>query len=159
AAGARDQPSARRQREDRDRGVQGAQRPRAPGRPHVLEARHRSLGADQRLEPERRVQELQGQQGPGGGDQDRPGCALQQHGPDHRSARPREPDALLAGNAYPGGKEGGRGVVTAPTLSLYQFMPYGAPELKEVARKYMVRALGAASAAWLVLFMLSMGTS
>src|SRR5262245_47144853 len=38
-------------------------------------------------------------------------------------------------------------------------MPYGAPELKEVARKYLVRSLGAASAAWLVLFLLSMGTS
>jgi len=49
--------------------------------------------------------------------------------------------------------------VSAPTVSLYQFMPYGAPELKEVARKYLVRALGVASAAWLVLFMLSMGTS
>jgi protein TonB len=49
--------------------------------------------------------------------------------------------------------------VSAPTVSLYQFMPYGAPELKEVARKYLVRALGAASAAWLVLFVLSMGTS
>jgi len=49
--------------------------------------------------------------------------------------------------------------VSAPSVSLYQFMPYGAPELKEVARKYLVRALGVASAAWLVLFMLSMGTS
>ena len=49
--------------------------------------------------------------------------------------------------------------MSAPTISLYQFMPYGAPELKEVARKYLVRALGAASAAWLVLFVLSMGTS
>jgi periplasmic protein TonB len=49
--------------------------------------------------------------------------------------------------------------VNAPSMSLYQFMPYGAPELKEVARKYLVRALGTASAAWLVLFMLSMGTS
>ena len=49
--------------------------------------------------------------------------------------------------------------MSAPTVSLYQFMPYGAPELKEVARKYLVRALGAASAAWLVLFLLSMGTS
>ena len=49
--------------------------------------------------------------------------------------------------------------MSAPSVSLYQFMPYGAPELKEVARKYLVRALGVASAAWLVLFMLSMGTS
>ena len=49
--------------------------------------------------------------------------------------------------------------MSAPSVSLYQFMAYGAPELKEVARKYLVRALGVASAAWLVLFMLSMGTS
>ena len=27
-------------------------------------------------------------------------------------------------------------------ISLFQFMPYGAPELKEVARRYMVRAVG-----------------
>jgi protein TonB len=49
--------------------------------------------------------------------------------------------------------------VSAPTISLYRFMPYGAPELKEVARKYMVRAVGVASAAWIVLFALSFGTS
>lgn len=49
--------------------------------------------------------------------------------------------------------------MSAPSISLYQFMPYGAPELKEVARKYLVRALSVASAAWLVLFLLSMGTS
>ena len=49
--------------------------------------------------------------------------------------------------------------MSAPTISLYQFMPYGAPELKEVARKYLVRALGTASAAWVVLFLLSLGTT
>ena len=49
--------------------------------------------------------------------------------------------------------------MSAPSIGLYQFMPYGAPELKEVARKYLVRALSVASAAWLVLFLLSMGTS
>ncbi len=46
-----------------------------------------------------------------------------------------------------------------PTVSLYQFMPYGAPELKEVARKYMVRAVMVGSAVWIVLFMLTLGTS
>ena len=45
------------------------------------------------------------------------------------------------------------------TISLYQFMPYGAPELKEVARKYMVRAVGVASAMWIVIFLMSFGTS
>ena len=49
--------------------------------------------------------------------------------------------------------------MSAPTVSLYQFMPYGAPELKEVARKYLVRSLAVASAAWIVLFVLSMGAS
>ena len=33
------------------------------------------------------------------------------------------------------------------SVSLYEFMPYGAPELKEVSRKYMTRAvIGAALA-------------
>ena len=45
------------------------------------------------------------------------------------------------------------------TNSLFQFMPYGAPELKEVARKYMVRAVGVASSAWILVFLLSFGTS
>jgi protein TonB len=50
--------------------------------------------------------------------------------------------------------------VKAPALpSLYQFMPYGAPELKEVARKYMVRAVIVGSALWIVVFLLGLGTS
>lgn len=47
----------------------------------------------------------------------------------------------------------------APAISLYQFMPYGAPELKEVARKYMVRSIMVAAAVWIVVFLLSLGTS
>ncbi len=46
-----------------------------------------------------------------------------------------------------------------PAVSLYEFMPYGAPELKEVSRKYMVRAVSVASVGWIVLFLLSLGTS
>jgi protein TonB len=42
--------------------------------------------------------------------------------------------------------------------ALFQFMPYGAPELKEVARKYMFRGVLVGSASWLVVFLLSMGT-
>jgi periplasmic protein TonB len=42
---------------------------------------------------------------------------------------------------------------------LFQFMPYGAPELKEVARKYMFRGVLVGTAAWLLLFLLSFGTS
>jgi protein TonB len=38
-------------------------------------------------------------------------------------------------------------------------MPYGAPELKEVARKYMFRGVLVGSGAWLVVFLLSLGTS
>jgi periplasmic protein TonB len=43
--------------------------------------------------------------------------------------------------------------------SLFQFMPYGAPELKEAARKYMFRGVLVGSGAWLLLFLLSFGTS
>lgn len=49
--------------------------------------------------------------------------------------------------------------MSAPTGSLYQFMPYGAPELKEVARKYMVRAVIVGSSLWVLIFLLSLGTS
>lgn len=45
------------------------------------------------------------------------------------------------------------------TISLYQFMPYGAPELKEVARKYMVRSVVVASSIWIIVYLLSFGTS
>jgi protein TonB len=38
-------------------------------------------------------------------------------------------------------------------------MPYGAPELKEVARKYMVRAVVVGSALWILIFLLSLGTT
>ncbi len=46
-----------------------------------------------------------------------------------------------------------------PAEALFQFMPYGAPELKEVARKYMFRGVLFGSIAWLVLFLLSFGTT
>src|SRR5438105_9029227 len=36
-------------------------------------------------------------------------------------------------------------------------MPYGAPELREVARRYMVRAVMVGSAIWIVAFLLSLG--
>jgi protein TonB len=42
--------------------------------------------------------------------------------------------------------------------SLFQFMPYGAPELKEVAKRYMFRGVLVGSLAWLVVFLLSLGT-
>jgi len=44
-------------------------------------------------------------------------------------------------------------------VSLFEFMPYGAPELREVARKYMVRAVLVSSAAWVLVYALSLGTS
>ena len=49
--------------------------------------------------------------------------------------------------------------MTTERVSLYEFMPYGAPELKEVGRKYMFRAVLAASIAAMVLYLLSFGTS
>jgi len=45
------------------------------------------------------------------------------------------------------------------TESLYQFMPYGAPELKEVARKYMTRAVLVGCGLWLIAFLLTLGTT
>ena len=48
--------------------------------------------------------------------------------------------------------------MSTPTVSLYEFMPYGAPELREVARKYMVRAVLVGCAIWIVMFLLSLGT-
>ena len=47
--------------------------------------------------------------------------------------------------------------MTTEHANLYQFMPYGAPELKEVARKYLVRATIYGSALWLIVFILSLG--
>ena len=43
--------------------------------------------------------------------------------------------------------------------SLFEFMPYGAPELKEVARRYMFRGVLAGSGAFLMVFLLTFGTS
>jgi periplasmic protein TonB len=42
---------------------------------------------------------------------------------------------------------------------LYEFMPYGAPELKEVAKKYMFRAVAVAAGAWILVFLLWMTTN
>jgi len=47
--------------------------------------------------------------------------------------------------------------VTTPETSLYEFMPYGAPELKEVAQKYMIRAILFASAIVILAFLTSYG--
>ena len=47
--------------------------------------------------------------------------------------------------------------MTTQTGHLFQFMPYGAPELREVARRYMVRATMTASAAWIIVFLGSLG--
>lgn len=43
--------------------------------------------------------------------------------------------------------------------SLFDFMPYGAPELKEVARKYMFRGVLFGSGAFMTVFLLTFGTS
>ena len=44
-------------------------------------------------------------------------------------------------------------------IALYEFMPYGAPELLEVAKKHMSRALGVAMAGLTVLFILMLGVA
>ncbi len=49
--------------------------------------------------------------------------------------------------------------MSQPMASLFEFMPYGAPELKEVARKYMTRSIGVAAVAWTLVFLLSFGTT
>ena len=51
-------------------------------------------------------------------------------------------------------------MTTTPERSgLFEFMPYGAPELKEVAKKYMVRAILVSSAAWALVYGLGFGSS
>lgn len=52
-----------------------------------------------------------------------------------------------------------RSMAAAEGESLFSFMPYGAPELKEVARKYMFRGVLTGSGVFLVVFLLSFGTS
>lgn len=49
--------------------------------------------------------------------------------------------------------------MTTERISLFEFMPYGAPELKEVARKYMFRATVLASGVLFAVYLLSFGTS
>lgn len=49
--------------------------------------------------------------------------------------------------------------MSEPRVSLYEFMPYGAPELKEVAKKYMVRAILIATGAAILVYLLGLGTS
>ncbi|MBI1799125.1 MAG: energy transducer TonB [Candidatus Eisenbacteria bacterium] len=46
-----------------------------------------------------------------------------------------------------------------PRVSLYEFMPYGAPELKEVAKKYMFRGVAVATGASVLLYLMGLGTS
>jgi len=42
-------------------------------------------------------------------------------------------------------------------VSLFEFMPYGAPELKEVAKKYMMRAILVSSGVWVLVYLLGFG--
>lgn len=44
-----------------------------------------------------------------------------------------------------------------PRVALYEFMPYGAPELLEVAKKYLTKAMTVAMSALLVIFVLLFG--
>jgi protein TonB len=47
--------------------------------------------------------------------------------------------------------------VPDPNIPLYQFMPYGAPELLEVAKKYLTKAVTVAVSGLLVIFVLLFG--
>jgi protein TonB len=44
-----------------------------------------------------------------------------------------------------------------PSISLFEFMPYGAPELMEAARRYMLRAIALASGVYIVVYLLLLG--
>ncbi len=44
-------------------------------------------------------------------------------------------------------------------VSLFDFMPYGAPELRQLARKYMLRAILLSSAGWVLIYLLGFGGS
>ena len=49
-------------------------------------------------------------------------------------------------------------MTTAPE-ALFDFMPYGAPELKEVAKKYMFRGILVGSGAFVLVYLLGFGTN
>lgn len=49
--------------------------------------------------------------------------------------------------------------MSARSEHLFHFMPYGAPELKEAARKYMFRGVLVGSSAWLLVYLLGLGSS
>lgn len=49
--------------------------------------------------------------------------------------------------------------MSRPRVTLYEFVPYGAPELLEVRETYLTRALATASTALLVLFAIAIATS
>jgi protein TonB len=44
--------------------------------------------------------------------------------------------------------------MSATTEELFEFMPYGAPELKEVSKKYMFRGVLVGCAAWILVYVL-----
>ena len=47
--------------------------------------------------------------------------------------------------------------MSEPKIALYEFMPYGAPELLEVAKKYLTRALTLATGALVLVFVALLG--
>jgi protein TonB len=48
--------------------------------------------------------------------------------------------------------------MSASTESLFSFMPYGAPELKDVSKKYMFRGVLVGCGAWLLVYVLGFAT-
>ena len=47
--------------------------------------------------------------------------------------------------------------MSEPKIALYEFMPYGAPELLEVAKKYLTKALTVAMSGLVVIFLALLG--
>ncbi len=47
--------------------------------------------------------------------------------------------------------------MSAPKIALYEFMPYGAPELLEVSKKYITRALTVAMSGLVIIFLVLLG--
>ena len=49
--------------------------------------------------------------------------------------------------------------MSEPRIALFEFMPYGAPELKDVAKKYMFRGVLVGSGVWVLVYLLSFAAS
>src|SRR5262249_35719610 len=145
--------------EDRRAGVEDDHGPHPRRRPPVLEAGRQPVHALGRGPPARRAGAVRGPDGEDRDREGRPRCRLREHGERARRAACGEAHPLLDQPARGQGEAGG-GEAMSPAkeerVSLYEFMPYGAPELMEVAKRYMYRAtwigIGAIVGVFLLMF-------